>query len=286
MIRQDRHTAAIPAVTTEAFPTDSTQLLNVSGSCASRFPAAQRHIRESSAVPFARTRIMMSNTIRRRSAHIFLVLAMMSITGCVEESPTIVTFDVELESTTFTNRLLTPLVLYRDGTVLDTLPASQQRTYTIGRKGSVRHAWRIIAPLDRYGRKAGVEPYVDLGVQYALNASYRIDNEALEEGIFFGKTLFTPLIANYSPWPLRLIVNYQEDDQVITDYIIPRSIDSQLVHAPYFYWHSESNVRLESTTNWNYYFITRLDTNENRQLQLDDSPSADGTGRTIPITVY
>lgn len=223
----------------------------------------------------------------RYLARVLIVLAIMGTAGCVEESSTIVTFDTELESTTFNNRLLTPLVLYRDGEVLDTLPASQQRTYGIGRKGVIRHAWKIIAPLDRYGRKAGVEPYMDLGVQYVLAANYRIDNESLSEGPFsFGKTLFTPLVANFSPWPLRLIVNYQEEDQVITDYIIPRSIDSQLAHSPYFYWHSQSNVRLESTTSWNYYFITRLDTNEGRQLQLDDLSSSDGTGRTVPITVY
>lgn len=223
----------------------------------------------------------------RYLAYALMALAVVGAVGCVEESSTIVTFDTELESTTFNNRLLTPLVLYRDGEVLDTLPASQQRTYSIGRKGVIRHAWKIIPPLDRYGRKAGVEPYVDLGVQYVLNANYRIDNESMEQGPFSSsKTLFTPLVANFSPWPLRLIVNYQEDDQVITDYIVPRDISAQLSHAPYFYWHSRSNVRLESTTSWNYYFITRLDTNEDRQLRLDEISSSDGTGRTVPITVY
>lgn len=217
--------------------------------------------------------------------HALFVLLATAAVGCVEESSTIVTFDTELESTSFNNRLLAPVVLYRDAQVLDTLPARSSRFYPIGRKGPVSHSWRVIAPLDRSGNKAGVEPFVNLGVQYALAASYTIDNQ-IGGGPLSGETIFTPLVANFSPWPLRLIVNYDEDNQAITDYIIPRSIDDQLSHSPYFYWHGRSNVRLESTTSWNYYFITRLDTNEDRQLRLDETPGAEGSGRTVPITVY
>jgi hypothetical protein len=215
-----------------------------------------------------------------------LALSGTLLAGCVEESSTIVSFDEVLESTTFENRLLAPVLLRRDGEVLDTIPASSVRTYTIGRKGPVRHSWKLIAPLDRYGNKAGIEPSIDLGVQYALNGRYTITNE-LEDGSLFGSaTIFTPLVANFSPYPIRLIVNYREEDQAITDYLIPRNIDSMLRHAPYFYWNSESNIRLESTVNNYVLMFFRSDTNEQTQLRLDTDSHYRGTGRTVPIVVH
>ncbi len=229
--------------------------------------------------------MILRNIVVAHCRPMFCMLLAVAAIGCVEESPNVVTFDTELESTSFSNRLLAPVVLYRDTEVLDTLPARSTRLYRIGRKGPVSHAWRLIAPADRFGRKAGIEPHISLGVQYVLSASYTIDNE-INSDMFSRGTIFTPLVANYSPWPLRLIANYDEDDQVITDYILPRNIDEQLSHAPYFYWHRRSNVRLESTTSWNYYVVTRLDTNENRRLRLDETQSSDGSGRTVPITVY
>ncbi len=212
---------------------------------------------------------------------IILLLAL-SAAGCVEESSTIVTFDTELQSTTFTNKLLAPVVIYRDGAVIDTLPAKSVRSYPLGRKGIVRHAWKLVTPLDRYGKKTGVEPSVDLGVQYLLVGDYTIDNESVPS-----KTLFTPMVANFSRWQLRLIANYEVDDQVYTDYVIPSDINLSLTHAPYFYWNSKSNVRLESTTNRNdYYFISRLDTNSTTNLRLDTQSEYSGSGRTVPRTVY
>jgi hypothetical protein len=196
--------------------------------------------------------------------------------GCVENSPTIATFDQELESTTFDNRLLTPIILYRDGNVLDTLPARDQRTYAIGRRGVIRHAWRILPPIDSRGRKAGIEPYVELGVQYRLNANYRLDDEAVP-----GWTIFTPRILNASPDNLRLIVNYHEDEEFNTDYYIRSNSNSSLTHAPYYYWHRSSNVILAGGI-YTYSF-SRQDTNDFRRLRISDSSSVEGAGLTEPL---
>jgi len=78
-----------------------------------------------------------------------MLLALALLAGCVEESSTIVTFDEVLESATFTNRLLAPVVIFRDGVPYDTLPARSTQLYPIGKKGVVRHAWQLIAPYDR-----------------------------------------------------------------------------------------------------------------------------------------
>ncbi len=211
-----------------------------------------------------------------------MVVALLVILGgCVEESSTIVTFDTQLESVAFTNRLLAPIAIYRDGLPFDTLAARGIRSYRIDRKGPVRHGWKLVSPVDRFGRKAGIEPFVDLGVQYMLNASYTIDNESIDDGsLFGGRTIFTPIIANVTPWQLRLIVNYGEEDQVTTDYLVPRSLDSQLTHAPYFYWNSSSNVRLESLNSFDIYFYSREDTLAGRTLELSTSSSYEGAGAT------
>lgn len=202
-------------------------------------------------------------------------------TGCVENASTIATFDTPLESTTFENRFLASIVVYRDGAVLDTIPARSTRYYPLGRVGPVRHSWRLIAPVDRFGKKAGVEPTVDLGVQYFISANYTIDNEGVP-----GKTLFAPMVANFTPYQIRLIANYDEDDEVYTDYLIPTDITTMLNNAPYFYWHSSSNVRLESITTSNRYELSRQDTVESRSLKIDGGAEWRGSGRTIPRTIY
>ncbi len=221
----------------------------------------------------------------RVSFSLLALLAIATLSGCVERSDTIVTFDEVLENTTFENRLLAPVVIYRDNAVLDTLPASTTRMYALGRRGPVLHAWKLVAPTDRFGKKAGVEPRIELGVQYELRARYTVDNSLSGTGIDAGRTIFTPLVANFTQWPLRLIANYREEDQVITDYLIPRNIDSLLAFAPYFYWNSESNIRLESTTSSFVRFYSRLDTNE-YELRMDNDSRYSGTGRSVPITVY
>jgi hypothetical protein len=203
------------------------------------------------------------------------------LVGCVEDSSTVVTFDTQLESVTFTNNLLAPIAIYRDGAPFDTIPARGFRTYRLDKKGPIRHGWKLIAPTDRFGRKAGIEPFVDLGVQYPLNASYTIDNESVTDGSLFGEhTIFTPIVANATPWSLRLIVNYQREDQVYTDYLIPRSLDSQFAYAPYFYWNQSSNVRLESINSFDVYFYTREDTLQGQTLELSTSTSFKGSGAT------
>lgn len=205
------------------------------------------------------------------------------VVGCVERSSTIVTFDEVLESTTFENRLLAPVVIFRDAVVLDTIPASSTRTYRLDRRGPVLHAWKLVAPTDRYGRKAGVEPRIELGVQYELNARYITDNELNGYGPDAGRTMFTPLVANFTQWPLRLIANYREEDQVVTDYIVP--VNSTIPEAPYYYWHLESNIRLESTVNSFTRDYSRQDSGR-YELRMDNSSTYRGTGRTEPISVY
>jgi len=130
-----------------------------------------------------------------------------------------------------------------------------------------------------------VEPYVYLGVQYAIRASYEITNDIPGDGPFGGETIFAPMVANFSGRPLRLIANYREEDQVYTDYLIPRSIDSMMMHAPYYIWNSSSNIRLESTVDFAYYFFSREDTTD-RELEMDNTSAFRGSGRTVPVAVY
>ena len=215
------------------------------------------------------------------AARIPVLVVLLALAGCVEDSSTVVTFDTQLESVAFTNQLLAPIAIYRDGAPFDTIPARSFRNYRIDKKGPIRHGWKLIAPTDRFGRKAGIEPFVDLGVQYPLNASYTIDNESVTDGsLFGGHTIFTPIVANATPWALRLVVNYQREDQVYTDYLVPRSIDSQFAYAPYFYWNSTSNVRLESINSFDVYFFTREDTLQGQVLELSTSTSFKGSGAT------
>lgn len=196
--------------------------------------------------------------------------------GCVDNSPTIATFDQELESTTFDNRLYAPVVLFRDNTVLDTLAARTQRTYALGRRGAVRHAWQIIAPIDSRGRKAGIEPRVELGVQYKLRGDYTIDYESVP-----GETIFTPRILNATQYDLRVTANYDEEDQFETQYYIRANSNSSLSNAPYYYWNQSSNVILSGGV-WTYAF-SRSDTNSLRRLRISDSTEFRGSGLTEPL---
>jgi len=219
----------------------------------------------------------------RTALPLFLV-SLILLGGCVEESSSVLTFDVDLESVTFNNHLHASAVLYQDGAVLDTIPAHQTRTYPIGRHGPIRYAWRLIAPYDRYGAKVGVEPYVDLGVQYRLRETYNITNDLPSGSQPKGGTIFTPIIVNTtSLYDVQLLVNYNEDDQVRTNYVIRHGSLITPDSAPYFYWHSTSNVRLESTTNSYYWYFSREDTTASGdpELRLDESLSEyRGTGRT------
>lgn len=201
------------------------------------------------------------------------------LAGCVEESPVTVVFDQELKSVTFENRLFTPLVLYRDGAVLDTLRAEETRTYPLNRRGIVRHAWQIIPPRGVSGNPAGISPYVDLGVQYAIEARYTIRNTSVP-----GETIFTPRIANFTLDDLWLVVNYDEEDEFLTNYILRRNQITSDTHAPYFYWNSGSNIYLDPVNSPGFYRFSRNDSGD-YGLELDNGARFGDAGATTPITV-
>jgi hypothetical protein len=202
------------------------------------------------------------------------------IVSCVDEPSNPVVFDQVLESTTFENKLLARVVIFRDSRPIDTLNAREVGHYPIGRKGPVRHAWRIIAPIDNSGNPAGEQPFEDLGIQYRVRATYTIDNEALSDG-----TLFTPRIANLTPYSLRITANYLTDRQFSTNYTIQPNAVSSTTNAPYYYWVSNSNIRLTDIAG-RVYEIHRDDSTSLGTLQLDHGSSYDGSGITEPIVVY
>lgn len=200
--------------------------------------------------------------------------------SCVDQSPTIAVFDQILESTQVTNKLLAPIIVYRNGVPLDTLPARTTRKYTLGKKGVFRHTWRLVPPRDLNGNKAGIDSLGDIGVQYSINADYTIDNGSLN-----GRTIFTPTLFNGGSFSLRLTINDRASDQVQTNLII--APNQSLQGAPYYYWNSNSNVRVDATNGQAYYIFTRNDTNEARRLTIDDTTSAyRGAGRTFPLVVF
>lgn len=204
-----------------------------------------------------------------------LALAMV-LFGCVDSSPTIVTFDQQLESTTFNNQLFAPVVIFRNDSLLDTLGARQSRSYAIDRRGAIRHTWQLIAPRGSTGQPAGIEPRVDLGVQYKLNAVYTINNDAVPAG-----TIFTPRVLNASGYDLRLTVNFGVSDQFITDYYIRANANSSLTNAPYYYWNYQSNVLLSGGLYTNSF--SRTDTSAYRLLRISDSIDVRGSGITEPL---
>lgn len=201
------------------------------------------------------------------------------LAGCVEESPVAVVFDQELKSVTFENRLFTPLVLYRDGSVLDTIGAEETRTYPLNKKGIVRHAWQILPSRGTSGKPAGISPYVDLGVQYAIEARYVIRHTSVP-----GETIFTPRIANFTIDDLWLVVNYDEEDEFITNYILQRNQITSDTHAPYFYWNSNSNIYLDPVNVPGFYRFSRNDSGD-YGLELDNGARFGDAGATLPITV-
>lgn len=202
-----------------------------------------------------------------------------SFIGCVEESPTPVVFDQELKSVTFENRLFTPILIFRDGMVIDTLSAIESRTFPLNRRGIIRHGWQIVPPRGVTGRIAGISPYIDLGIQYDIEAHYTIRSTSVP-----GHTIFTPSIANFSLYDLRLDVNYGQEDEFLTDYVIPRYDITSETHAPYFYWHSNSNIYLDLVGGLGYYRYSRKDSGE-FGLKLETGPYYGDAGATSPITV-
>jgi hypothetical protein len=209
--------------------------------------------------------------------HFLLALLLAS---CIDESANTVAFDQLLESATFENQLLTRVIIYRDDVPIDTLNARERGVYPIGRKGAVRHAWRILPPIDNSGDFAGESPYENLGVQYRVRAEYVIDSDALSDG-----TLFTPNVVNLTPYSLRITANYLTSEQSTTNYTVPANSVSSKTHAPYFYWISNSNIRLTQNLTGRVFEISRNDSTSLGTLRLDRSSAYSGAGLTEPIIV-
>jgi len=205
--------------------------------------------------------------------------------SCMEESPNPVVFDQVLQSTTVRNRLLTPVIIFRNSAPIDTLPARTDRSYALGQKGVFRHAWRILAPIGIDGKPAGIEPTGELGIQYAINAEYTIENDDAPGG-----TIFTPRVANLTGHDLNLTANYQEDDEFRSTLVIARNQNIQLTHSPYFYWNSSSNIVLDEIGGPGIYYFKRDTTGDggrSRFLQIDDSTSSyNGAGLTMPLVAF
>ncbi|MCC7438998.1 MAG: hypothetical protein IT211_10945 [Armatimonadetes bacterium] len=209
----------------------------------------------------------------------------LGVASCVDESPNPVVFDQVLQSTTLRNRLLTPIIIFRNSTPIDTLEARTDRSYPLGEKGVFRHAWRILAPRGIDGKPAGIEPTGELGIQYAINAEYTIANDDAPGG-----TIFTPRLANLTGFDLNLTANYQQSDEFRSTLIVPRNQNLSLTHSPYFYWHSNSNIVVDEIGGPGVYYFERDTTGNNgssRYLQIDDSTTTyEGAGVTMPLVAF
>ena len=208
---------------------------------------------------------------------------LLGLSGCVEQSPLPVVFDQVIESTTFSNRLLAPVVLYRNGAILDTLPRLTTRAYPIGEKGVFEHAWRLISPRSPSGSPYGEEPFVELGIQYNIRESIEIRNRA------GGETLFTPRIFNATFFTIRLAwVNLDDFDERFVGMPIFPNQSTSIDHAPYYYWNTSSNVVIDDQTGFRVWVASREDTNDfgEPQLELTDDVGFDGTGATEPLIIF
>lgn len=211
------------------------------------------------------------------------LLLSLVLSGCIGDSPLPVVFDQVLEATTVNNRLLSPVVIYRNGEVLDTLPSRTLRRYPIGEKGIFRHGWRLISPRNPSGVPYGIEPVSDLGIQYAIEESIEIRNRA------DGEEIFTPRIVNATFRTLRLAwVNFADFDERFVGLPLFRNEGTSIEHAPYFYWNSGSNVVIEDQGGFRVWVASREDTNSfgEPELELTDDPWFSGSGATDVILVY
>jgi hypothetical protein len=220
--------------------------------------------------------------MRLRLLLLLVTGSLLATAGCVNESPTVVVFDQELESVTFENKLFSPIRVFRDGSPLDTVPARSTKRYPINRKGIVRHSWSLMAPTDNTGRRLGVEPYIDLGIQYDIDAWHTITYKSP------GREIFTPRVGNSTADNVKLFyVNYRESDEFLVNLEIPAGHFVNLQHAPYYYWNSESNVYVQNLDRPATYRFNRDDTTAfgDPELDLSDSPEYDDAGVTIPLIV-
>lgn len=222
-------------------------------------------------------------TFRREFIPIVVFASLLQLPGCLGESPNPVVFDQIIESTTFSNHLLSPVVLYRNGAILDTLPTRATRTYGIGEKGIFRHAWRLISPRSPFGNAYGVEPFVEAGIQYNINDQIDIANSAN------GRTLFTPRIINGSFGAIRLAwVNLREFDERFVGLTLFANESTSIDHAPYFYWNSSSNVYIDEVNGFRVWVASRDDTTSSGdpQLRFEEPGGFGGSGLTNPLVVF
>ncbi len=220
---------------------------------------------------------------RREGLSVVAMALLFTLSGCLAESPNPVVFDQVIESTTFTNYLLSPVVLYRNGVILDTLPTRTTRSYDIGAKGIFRHAWKLISPRSPFGDPYGVEPFVDVGIQYNINDKIDIANSAN------GRTLFTPRIINASFGPVRLAwVNFRQLDERFVGLTLFANEASSVDHAPYFFWNSSSNVYIDEVNGFRIWVASRDDTTSDGdpQLRLEEPGGLGGSGLTNPLVLF
>ena len=203
--------------------------------------------------------------------------------GCLGESPNPVVFDQVIESTIFSNQLLSPVVVYRNGRVLDTLPSRTTRTYQIGQKGIFQHGWKLVSPRSPFGEPYGIEPFVDLGIQYNVNDVVIITNTAN------GRTLFTPRIVNAWFGPITLItVNGWASDRRDPGLTLFAGESTSLDHAPYYYWNATSDVVIGDVNGFHIWRASRVDTNEQGepQLRLEEPGGYIGSGLTNTLVIF
>ncbi len=212
-----------------------------------------------------------------------LILPLLLLAGCIEESSNPVVFDQVIESTTFTNHLLSPIVLYRNGITLDTLQSRSSQRYAIGAKGIFRHSWKLISPRNPTGARYGIEPIVELGIQYNINDQIDIRNSAN------GRTIFTPRVLNASFRRVGISwVNLFEADERQVGILLEPNQGTDLLNAPYYYWIANSNVVIEEIGGFRRWIASRRDTNSDGepQLQITDEPGLGGSGASNPIVVF
>ena len=82
---------------------------------------------------------------------------------------------------------------------------------------------------------------------------------------------------------MRLTANDRVQDQMQTNYTIKKR--GSIEGAPYFYWNSNSNVRMDGIGSGAYYIFTRGggDTNSFRGLDLDTAAALRGSGSTFSL---
>ena len=206
------------------------------------------------------------------------------IASCVEQSTTLVDFDIIKQSATFKNDLLAKVQLYLNGKVVDTLEAMSVKIKPINAKGSYNWAWQLIPPKDGNNSPAGISPKIDLGLQYDVLANYVIDNTSFNK-----KDVFTPRISNLTTADITITANISDKEGSFRAIKFVKTnsnteIDRTKANQPYYYWLSNSTLTCEGI-GINAINFTRGDTTVGRSLKLDESTNFKGSGLTEPLIV-